>query len=135
MLIKKAILGLSFTCYIGYLATAQSYQHDNKMVKEFKIDTLDLENVMFEMEKELSLTATQKTAVKAELKKYLIKRMKYNEFKYREPEEWRGVSNNWLFDFSQNLEKILNEEQIDCFWAMKPLYKNDNVWWNIFVIY
>jgi len=135
MLIKKAILGPFFTCCIGYLATAQSYQHDNKVVKEFKIDTLDLEKVMFEMEKELSLTATQKTAVKAELKKYLIKRMKYNEFKYREPEEWRGVSNNWLFDFSQNLEKILNEEQIDCFWAMKPLYKNDNVWWNIFVIY
>lgn len=90
---------------------------------------------MFEMEKELKLTAAQKPEVNAQLKKYLIKRMQYHKFKYREPEEWRGRSNNELFNFSQNLEKVLDEEQIDCFWAMKPLYKNDNIWWNIFVVY
>ncbi|WP_293742900.1 hypothetical protein [uncultured Pedobacter sp.] len=135
MLIKKAILGLLFTCCTGYLASAQSYRNGNKEVKEFIIDTLNLDKVMFEMEQELRLTIAQKPEIKAQLKKYLIKRMQYHEFEYREPEEWRGRSNNWLFDFSRNLEKILDEDQIDCFWAMKPAYKNDNIWWNIFVFY
>ncbi len=124
-----------FTCCTGYPASAQFYRNGNKEVKEFIIDTLNLDKVMFEMEQELRLTIAQKPEIKAQLKKYLIKRMQYREFEYREPEEWRGRSNNWLFDFSRNLEKILDEDKIDCFWAMKPAYKNDNIWWNIFVFY
>ncbi len=104
-----------FTCTTGYFASAQSYRNDHKEVKEFIIDTLNLDKVMFEMESELRLTTTQKPEIKAQLKKYLIKRMQYHEFEYREPEEWRGRSNNELYNFSQNLEKILDEEQIDCF--------------------
>ncbi|WP_412467168.1 hypothetical protein [Pedobacter sp. KLB.chiD] len=135
MSVKRIFLTFLFVSCTIYLINAQSNPADNKQIKEFKIDTLNLAKIMFGIEKELRLTVAQKPEVEAQLKKYLIKRMQYNEFRYREPEEWRAASNNLLFDFSQNLEKILNEDQVDCFWAMKPLYKNDNLWWNIFVFY
>jgi hypothetical protein len=138
MLIKRAVSVLFFVCCATYLTSAQQMQPNNvgkTEIKEFKIDTLNLYKIMVEMEKELRLTGDQKTRIEAELKKYLIKRMQYTEFKYREPEEWIAGSNNRLFDFSQNLEKMIDEDQIDCFWAMKPLNKDDNIWWNIFVVY
>jgi hypothetical protein len=138
MLVIRAVSTLLFVCLATYLTSAQQMRPDNKdknEIKEFKIDMLNLDKLMIEMGKELMLTAGQKPRIEAELKKYLIKRIEWTEFKHREPEEWVAGSNNRLFDFSQNLEKILDEDQIDCFWAMKPLYKDDNIWWNIFVIY
>ncbi|TBO44974.1 hypothetical protein [Pedobacter kyonggii] len=98
------------------------------------MDTLLVGKMMFEMVNELKLSDIQKPFVAAEVTKYLVARNTLIPFK-REVEEWKSRSNNNLFDFSQKLEKILDEDQIDCFWAMKPLYKNDNIWWNIFVIY
>ncbi|WP_316846168.1 hypothetical protein [Pedobacter psychrodurus] len=138
MLIKRTASTLLFVCCAAYLAYAQQVQPSNRdknEVKEFKIDTLNLDKLMFEMEKELRLTVDPKPKIETGLRKYLIKRMEWTEFKHREPEEWVAGSNNRLFDFSQNLEKILDEDQIDRFWAMKPLDKDDNIWWNIFVVY
>jgi len=137
MLISKIITVLLMLTFGNiYFAAGQQLQPDNNNAqKVFKIDTLSLDSIVVEMEKALKLTADQKPKVEVELKKYLIKRMTYASAKYEEPEEWMSVSNNKLFDFSQSLEKILNEEQIDCFWAMKPSSKDDNIWWNIFVVY
>lgn len=135
MLIKSAILVLLFACCGVSVTMGQQVPANDNETKEFKIDTLNLDKVMVEMENELRLTADQKLKVGIEVKKYLIKRMEYAASKYDEPEEWLGGSNNKLYDFSQNLEKILNEDQIECFWGMKPLYKDENIWWNIFVVF
>lgn len=127
---------LFISSYFLEFSSAQQIQVDDRrnQMEIPKMDTLLVDKMMFEMVKELKLSDIQKPFVAAEVTKYLVVRNTLIPFK-REVEEWKSRSNNNLFDFSQKLEKILDEDQIDCFWAMKPLNKDNNIWWNIFVIY
>lgn len=133
---KKLLFFLFLSnCFLAVSNAQQVQSGDRRNEMEIpKMDTLLVGKMMAEMDKELCLSDKQRPLVTTEVTKYLIKRNGLIPFKI-EPEEWRARSNNNLFDFSQNLEKILDEDQIECFWGMKPLYKDNNIWWNIFVVY
>ncbi|MGN7987799.1 hypothetical protein ACTJKC_10690 [Pedobacter sp. 22226] len=133
---RKLLVFLFFSnCFLG-VSNAQQVQSKERRneIEIPKMDTMLVYKMMAEMDKELKLSDKQRPFVTAEVTKYLVERNRLIPFKI-EPEEWRGRSNNNLFDFSQNLEKILDEDQIECFWGMKPLNKDNNIWWNIFVVY
>jgi len=123
------------SCFLDF-SNAQQIQSEDRLnaIEVPKMDTSLVRKMMFEMDRALKLNEHQKPLVAVEVTKYLVLRNMLIPGK-REVEEWKSRSNNNLFDFSQKLEKLLDEDQIDCFWAMKPSYKDDNIWWNIFVVY